>query len=77
MSQTPGHGQEPTCYGLYRNKTGALSLFQRAFGPSIRQVMTGNRVRHRRKENNKIIITAKKASGLTIANQLSNTVINK
>lgn len=77
VSETAGRGREPTRDGLYANKTTALSLFRRAFSPCVRQVTTGNTVRHRREETNKMIITAKKASALTIANQLANIVINK
>lgn len=72
-----GRGQEPTCHGLDTNKTSALSLFEGALSPSVRQVMTENMVGHRRKENTKMIITTEKANGLTIANELSNIVINK
>lgn len=39
--------------------------------------MAGSMVRHRRKENTEMIITAKKANSLTIAYELSNIVINK
>lgn len=77
MALIPDHGLEPKCDGLYLSKTNVLSLFQRAFSPGERQVVTGNTVRHRRKGNNKMIVTAKEASGLIIAGYLSNIVINE